>query len=67
MGRTDKGMTAFLDLRTKIPNKKQSSRFSITDIINQDFRKSIKKFKNNCIQVKRVNRLIVNQLIITSS
>ena len=40
-------MTISLDLRTKISNKKQKSRFAITDITNQDLRKLLKKFKNS--------------------
>ena len=42
-----KGMTASLVLRTKIPNKKQRVRISITDITNQDFRKFLKEFNNS--------------------
>ena len=34
-----KGMTTSRYLSTKIPNKKQKSSISITDIINQDFSK----------------------------
>ena len=41
------GLTTSLDLRTKISNKKQKERFSITDIPNQDFRKLLKRFKNS--------------------
>ena len=40
-------MTTYLDLSTKIPNKKQNSRFSITDITNQYFRKLLKNFNNS--------------------
>ena len=47
MGRPGKGMTTYLTLSTKIPNKKKNSRFSITDITNQYFRKFLKKFKNS--------------------
>ena len=42
-----KGVKTYLDLSTKISNKKQRSRFSITYIINQNFRKLLKKFNNS--------------------
>ena len=42
-----KGLTTFIDLSTKSPNKKQKARFSITDIPKQDFRKLLKKFENS--------------------
>ena len=35
MGIPGKGLTTYLSLRTKISNKKQKSRFSITNINNQ--------------------------------
>ena len=41
-----KDLTTSLSIRTKIPNKKQNARFTITDINNQDLRKLIDKFKN---------------------
>ena len=47
-----------MDLKTRISNKKQKSRFSITDITNQDFRKLLKKFKNSpflCCKSKQVH------------
>ena len=47
MGRPGKGLTTSLYLRSKVPNKKQKARFSITDITEQDFRKLIKKFDNS--------------------
>ena len=47
MGRTRKGMTNSLALRTKRSNKKQKSRFDITDITNHDFRKLFRKFNNS--------------------
>ena len=47
MGRIGEGMTEFLSIRIKIPNKKQKARFSITDITNQAFRNFLKKFKNS--------------------
>ena len=49
MGRIDKGLTTSLALRNKIPYKKQKSGFSITDIINQHFRKLLNRFKINLI------------------
>ena len=39
-------MTTSLNLRTKIPNKKQNGRISITDITNQDFIKFLKEVIN---------------------
>ena len=47
MGRPGKGLTAYLDLRTKMSNKKQKSFFSITDITNQYFSEFIKKFNKS--------------------
>ena len=41
-----KGINTYLDIRTKISNNKQNSRFYITDITNQDFRKLLNKFNN---------------------
>ena len=41
-----KGLNKSLNFSTKIPNKKQNVRFSITEITNQDFRKLLKKFNN---------------------
>ena len=46
MVRPGKELTTYLDLRTKSPNKKQNSRFAITDTADQDFRKFLKRFKN---------------------
>ena len=46
MVRPGEGLNTSLDLRTKSPNKKQKTRFSITDINNQDFRNFPKEFKN---------------------
>ena len=52
--RPDTGLTTYLDLRTKIPNKKQKTRFAITDITNQDFSKFLNKVKNSpCLGYKR--------------
>ena len=45
MGRTYKGITTSLDIRTKRSNRKQNERFSVTGITNKDFRKLLKKFK----------------------
>ena len=47
MGRPNKGMAAYLALRTKNPNKKQKARFDITDITKEDFRKLLKKVKSS--------------------
>ena len=47
MGITGKELTTFLDLRTKSSNKKQKTRFYITDITEKDFRKLIKFFDNS--------------------
>ena len=47
MGRQGKWLTTYLDLRTKISNKKEKARFSIDNINNQDFRKFLKKFNNS--------------------
>ena len=44
MWRPGKGVTTSLNLITKISNKKQNTRFSITDITNQDFRKLLNNF-----------------------
>ena len=46
MQRPGKGMTTSLDLRTKNPNKKQKSRFTITYITKQHLRKLLNKFKS---------------------
>ena len=47
MGRSVKCLNISLYLSTKIPNKKQKSRFDIADITNQYFREFLKKFKNS--------------------
>ena len=47
MERPGKGLNNSLVLWTKIPNKKKRSRFTITEITNQDFSKLLKKFKNS--------------------
>ena len=47
MERPGKGLNNSLALRTKIPNKKKRSRFTITEITNQDFSKLLNKFKNS--------------------
>ena len=41
------GMATSLDIRTKITNKKQKERFSITEITIQYLRKFLKKFINS--------------------
>ena len=41
------GLTNSLALSTKRPNKKENSRFAITEITKQDFRKFLKKFDNS--------------------
>ena len=48
IGIPGKGMTTFLALRTKIPNKRQKARFAITDSTKQDFSNFVKKFDNSC-------------------
>ena len=45
MGRPSKGPNKYLDLRTKNPNKKKNTRFSIPEITYQNFRNLLKKFK----------------------
>ena len=47
MRRPVKGVTTSLTLWSKIPNKKQKARFSITDITHQDLSKLNKKFNNS--------------------
>ena len=47
MVRPSKGITTSLNLRTKIPNNKQNTGFSITVITNQDFRNILRRFKNS--------------------
>ena len=47
MVRPENGMTSSLALRTKIPNKKQKTRFAITDITKQDYRKFLKNFESS--------------------
>ena len=47
MGIIGRGVTTYLYLRTKRSNKKQKSRFSIDEINNQYFRKSLNNFKNS--------------------
>ena len=47
IGIPGKGRATSMYLRTKIPNKKQKSRFAITDITKQYFRKLLKKFDNS--------------------
>ena len=46
MLRPDKVITTSVALSTKSSNNKQKASFAITDISNQDFRKFLKKFKN---------------------
>ena len=47
MGRIGKGLTNFLNLRTKRPKNKQRTWYFIIDITNQDFMKLLKKFNNS--------------------
>ena len=47
MGKLGKELITSLDLRTKIPNKKQKARFATTEITNQDFRKLLKNFNSS--------------------
>ena len=42
-----RGMNESIMLMTKNPNNKQKTRFAITDITNQDFRKLLKEIKNS--------------------
>ena len=44
MVKTGKETTNYLYIKTKIANKKQRAKFSITDITKQVFRKFLKKF-----------------------
>ena len=46
MGIPGKGMNTSMDIRNKIPNKKQRAGFAITDITKQDLRKLLQKFEN---------------------
>ena len=46
MGIPGDGLNISLDIRTNMSNKKQNSRFAITDTADQDFRKFLKRFKN---------------------
>ena len=47
MGRSVKFLAASLALRTKIKNKKQKERISISEITNQYFRKFFMEFNNS--------------------
>ena len=47
VGILGKGLTAYLTLRTKSPDKKQNARTPITDIINQDLWKLLKEFDDS--------------------
>ena len=51
MGVPGKDINDSLGLRTKIPNKKQKARTSITDVTNQYTRKLLKQFKVHGITV----------------
>ena len=44
---TGKRMNTSLAISTKSSNKKQKSRFAITDITNKDFKKLLKNLKNS--------------------
>ena len=46
IGRSSDGLTIFMPLSTKIPNKKQYAMFVITRITDQYFRKLLKEIKN---------------------
>ena len=53
MVRLGKGMTTSINISTKRSSKKQTERFSITDITKQDFRQLLKKFGNSlCLGYK---------------
>ena len=67
MERPGKGMTTYLDLRTKISNKKQKEKFYITDITEQDFSNFIKNFRIHLIYVTRLNSFVMDQPRLTSS
>ena len=54
------GLTAFQDIRTKIQNKKQKARCSITYTTNQDFRKFLKNF-NNSLYLGYKNKWVHNE------
>ena len=61
MGRSGKGMTVSLTLRTKIgPNKKQNLRTTIIEINTQYFRKLLKKF-NNLPHIGYKNKQVQNE------
>ena len=47
MGILCNGMTIYLNLSTKIPNKKQKARSAIAYITNQYFRKFLKEIKKS--------------------
>ena len=47
MRKIGKGINTYLDLSTRKSNNKQKSRFSITDITNQDLRNFLKNFKSS--------------------
>ena len=46
MGIPGKGLTTIMDISTKILNKTQKARFSISEITNQYLRKLLNNFKN---------------------
>ena len=45
MGRSGKRMNTYLNLSTKMPNKKQKERITITALNNQYFRNFLNNFK----------------------
>ena len=47
MGRSGKGLTTSLTLRTIIPNNKQKSRTAVNDITNQYLRNLLREFNNS--------------------
>ena len=46
VGISDKGNTTYMNIWTKMTNKKQKSRTVVTDITNKYFRKLLKKLNN---------------------
>ena len=67
MVRSGKGLTVFLTLRTKRPNKKQKARTDITDITNQYFRKLLKEFNSSLYLGYKKDWFIMNQMSLTYS
>ena len=45
MGIPGKGLTTYMDIKTKIPNKKQKEKLPINEITDQNLRKLLEKLK----------------------